>query len=220
MIVCSLNEVETYGRRAARGAGMSWGLAEEAGKAARWLAEHGLPGVELLVRLLTINDGRSYSNMAPEVRDNRWQASAGDLCPVCCGAALCDRAELLAHGSAIHFNDLACPLLLAPFVDCSRSVDGGSCEMRWPNVRLLLSGDGVMLECAKPSAHLSERAEEVRVSLRLSHTVQPTHLPRTEGIETAASAWRALEALAKRTYVPATDESRARGAGAGRTDND
>jgi hypothetical protein len=32
--------------------------------------------------------------------------------------------------------------------------------------------------------------------------------------------WHALDDLGKRTYVPASEESRARGAGAGRTDND
>ena len=33
----SLNEIESLCKKAARGAGMSWGLAEEAGKAAKWL---------------------------------------------------------------------------------------------------------------------------------------------------------------------------------------
>ena len=40
----SLNEIEAIGKRAARGAGLPWGLAEEAGKAARWLTARGLPG--------------------------------------------------------------------------------------------------------------------------------------------------------------------------------
>ena len=31
----SLNEIEAMGRRAARGAGLHWGIAEEAGKAVR-----------------------------------------------------------------------------------------------------------------------------------------------------------------------------------------
>ena len=48
----SLNEVQAQAFKAARGAGYAWGLAEEAGKATRWLCGHGLDGVALLVELL------------------------------------------------------------------------------------------------------------------------------------------------------------------------
>jgi hypothetical protein len=61
----SLNEVEAMGKRAARGAGRDWGIAEEAGKAARWLTARGLPGPELLAELLTRNEGKSYEELAP-----------------------------------------------------------------------------------------------------------------------------------------------------------
>ena len=37
----SRNEVASLCMKAARGAGMSWGLAEEAGFAAAWLVQHG-----------------------------------------------------------------------------------------------------------------------------------------------------------------------------------
>ena len=40
----SLNAVESTAKRAARGAGYPWGLAEEAGKATRWLSHQGLEG--------------------------------------------------------------------------------------------------------------------------------------------------------------------------------
>ena len=220
MIVCSLNEVETYGRRAARGAGMSWGLAEEAGKASRWLAERGLPGVELLVRLLTANDGRSYASMAPVITDGRWQAVEGALCPVCTGAALSDRIDVLARGEEICLGALAYPLLLAPFLDHSWRFDDASHELRWPNVCVSIFANGVTLECERPPAYLSERVDEVNVSVGTQRKGNPTHRPRTGGVNTPLSVWRAMDALAKRTYVPATEESRARGAGAGPTDND
>ena len=152
MIVCSLNEVEIYGRRAARGAGMPWGLAEEAGKASRWLAERGLPGVELLVRLLMANDGRSYASMAPVIVNGRWQTPAGELCPVCSGAALSDRIDVLARGEEICLSALAYPLLLAPFLDHSWRLDDASYELRWPNVRVSVIAGGVALECQKESA--------------------------------------------------------------------
>ena len=57
----SLNEIETLSRKAARGAGLSWGLAEEAGKATRWLAAAGLPGPQVLAA----TPGRLNDFLAP-----------------------------------------------------------------------------------------------------------------------------------------------------------
>ncbi|MCA0320719.1 MAG: DUF3726 domain-containing protein [Proteobacteria bacterium] len=48
----SLNEVETIAAKAARGAGLSWGGAEEIGKAARVMATAGAHWDDLLVDLL------------------------------------------------------------------------------------------------------------------------------------------------------------------------
>ena len=42
-MIVSFNEIETTILKAARGAGMEWGLAEEAAQAARFLARLGLP---------------------------------------------------------------------------------------------------------------------------------------------------------------------------------
>jgi hypothetical protein len=209
-----------YGRRAARGAGMCWGLAEEAGKAARWLAERGLPGVQLLVALLRSNQGRSYDAMAPVIAAEHWRAPDGDLCPVCSGAAVRDRLQILARGEEICLGALAYPLLLAPFLDQSWRPHGASYELRWENVRVTVSGTRVALECGDDSACSSEWADEVKVSMATNPNPPPTHHPRIAGVNTPISEWRALDAFAKRTYVPASEESRARGAGAGGTDND
>ena len=46
------NEIEALAKKAARGAGLSWGLAEDAGKAARLLATHPGGGIESFVETL------------------------------------------------------------------------------------------------------------------------------------------------------------------------
>ena len=51
-MIVSLNEIESLALKAARGAGMSWGLAEEAAVAASWLAARSLPWAETLADLL------------------------------------------------------------------------------------------------------------------------------------------------------------------------
>jgi len=220
MIVCSLNEVEVYSRRAARGAGLSWGLAEEAGKASRWLAERGLPCVELLVRLLTVNDGRAYADMAPVISGNLWRAATGDLCPLCCGAALSDRMHVFERDGTIRLIGVAFPLLLVPFLDRSwRSHDACS-ELRWPDVRVSIYSDGLDIERAGDTSPLSERADVVELSAGGKRNTRLSHQSRVAGVSASRPVWDALNALAGRTYVPASKESRARGAGAGRTDND
>ena len=50
----ALNEVEATAKRAARGAGYSWGLAEEASKATRWLCAKGIDGSAVLAGLLEV----------------------------------------------------------------------------------------------------------------------------------------------------------------------
>jgi hypothetical protein len=52
VIDLSLNEVETIAAKAARGAGLSWGGAEEIGRAARAMARAGLPWDVQLLDLL------------------------------------------------------------------------------------------------------------------------------------------------------------------------
>ena len=216
----SLGEVEAYARRAARGAGMSWGLAEEAGKATRWLAERGLPGVQVLLQLLTANDGRDYASMAPIVGDDPWRSADGNLCPICCGTALSDRAADMRPGEEVALLNLASPLLLAPFLDRICGTREGFCELILPEFRMAVSTRGVTLATGDESDLLVEHTTDARVALDPGRLPEPTHLPGAERAATPTSVWRALDELGKRTYVPASTESRSRGAGAGRIDND
>ena len=59
----SLGEIRSLSIKAARGAGMTWGLAEEAGFSVCWLEERGWPGVEALsgyLENLSGYDGNSW----------------------------------------------------------------------------------------------------------------------------------------------------------------
>ena len=58
----SLGEIRALAIKAARGAGMPWGMAEEAGFASHWLLQQGLPGTELLATLLTLHDKTDAAN--------------------------------------------------------------------------------------------------------------------------------------------------------------
>ena len=51
-LTVSLSEVDAMSRKATRGAGYAWGLAEEAGYAIRWLASYGFDGLAMLLNIL------------------------------------------------------------------------------------------------------------------------------------------------------------------------
>jgi hypothetical protein len=214
----SLNEVEAMGKRAARGAGLPWGLAEEAGKAARWLTEHGYPGAEQLADILTRNDKRDYADLAPQDVDGIWQAPCGRLCPLITGAALCDCAAEIADGRVIELGETAQPLLLVPYVAGAAKLTGAAITIAWDDVAVTLVSDG---ECIEGDHRSLAARSTARVLCRLADSVDELSAPASLANEPAvpAATWNQLATFAQRTFAPATEASRLAGAGAGLSDN-
>ena len=220
----SLNEVEGMGKRAARGAGLSFGMAEEAGKAARWLMARGLPGVTLLADLLAQHDKQGYAELAPADVDGVWRAPGGRLCPLIAGAALCDRAAELAAGRVFELGKISQPLLLAPFAAGVAKLTGGAIALTWDDVTMILMPAGHAIEGNRD--RLAAKATEAAVCRHVDEPAVPIGEPVAAVNELAvpvddptAPAWSRLEAFAQRTLAPATDASRLSGAGAGLSDN-
>ena len=213
----SLNEIEAMGKRAARGAGLAWGLAEEAGKAARWLTARGLPGPEELAEILTRNDGKSYDELAPVSVGGRWHAPSGRLCPLVAGAALCDRAAEIAAGRELELGPTAQPLLLAPNAAGVTELTGVAVELTWADAVMIFTPEGVSFDstCEDLTAR---SADSVRCRRAGNGVATAPH--GTPGRAVDAETWSRLSAFAHRTFAPATEASRLAGAGAGLTDND
>ncbi|WP_443692938.1 DUF3726 domain-containing protein [Pseudomonas protegens] len=127
----SLNEIESLCKKAARGAGLSWGLAEEAGKAARWLSAHGLDGPGVLATQLRQNDGCAYQQLAPDVSAEPWQVPGHALCPLIAGATLSDHSYLLRNNGRIELRQVAHPQLLLPFASATARQLGLWLELSW-----------------------------------------------------------------------------------------
>jgi hypothetical protein len=86
----SLSEINATGRKSAKGAGYSWGMADEAGRATAWLWEHGIDSISALADLL--------DHGAPQT------------CPLYIGTRLCDAPENTAE-----FATVTSPILLLSF---------------------------------------------------------------------------------------------------------
>ena len=206
----ALNEVEVTAKKAARGGAYSWGLAEEAAKATRWLCSHGLDGCAALTGLLRRTD--RAEGMAPASLDGDWQAPSGQICALIAGAALSDCAHRLPQGE-IRMLNVVSPQMLLPFAAAAARQLGQPVTLSWDGVSVTTDGTGL----AKADIPPTDLAETVIVRTGgdmgkvVDQCTRSTPDPKD---------WAYLNELAGRTYAPATEESRRKGAGAGLSDND
>jgi len=212
----TLAEIESYLRKAARASGLDWGIAEEAGKAARWLAAFNLPGPESMLNHLQEIDGKDYRALTPNCEQQPWQASGGILCPIITGAALADRSALMLEGNQIELGRTAWPLLLAATLGQAARYHRTAFTTSWAGVRVDCFGNGISISGKQESLLLPEVPG---VCCCCEAVSGPQQLASTLAYEIDEKIFRKIDALAFKTYAPATEESRA-GAGAGLTDND
>ena len=114
-------------RKAARGAGLSWGYAEETGKAARWLAAHQLSGAALLAEYLTLRQESPEDFLGSDPR-----------CPLLTGARLCDAGHDDMEQSIV-LEHVVYPLLLLPYLVELSQAAGMGLRIQWPGYTHQLS---------------------------------------------------------------------------------
>ena len=112
----SLGETGAIALKATRGAGMTWGLAEEASEAIVWLQGRGLPGVAALC--LYLNWYSSQRSLMPEWTGTLLENTANPYCPFSIGTAISDGAIEIPDdcNTEISLGLIRQPLLLLPFV--------------------------------------------------------------------------------------------------------
>lgn len=206
----ALNEVEAIAKKAARGAGYSWGLAEEAAKATRWLCAQGIDGSAVLARLLGHGHASDLAAHTPGDLSVPWGAQ-NDLCALISGAALSDRANGLTSGN-ITLKNVTEPAMLLPFAAQAARQINATVTLNCDDVTAVTNGTGISVFGDFPTS-----ASEVTVSVSGALTdVQPLKTRATPDPDD----WAKLNRFAHLTYAPATEESRLLGAGAGLSDND
>lgn len=169
----SMSEIESHCRKATRGAGFSWGEAEDAGQAVRRLSAAGLAGADALLACLTARE-------AGKVKDS--------ACPIKLGNQMID-------GANPDLNACHTPLLLLPFLSLLADDQGTALSLQGKTFQGLATPDGGLhlihpapedsglriLPSAAPSAELVWRAEcsqETYDALNLF--CQRTYAPETD----------------------------------------
>ena len=187
----SIGEVRSLAVKAARGAGFSWGMSEEAGFAVTWLQQRSAPGARALANYLT--DGRAKAN----------------TCPLLLGTAIADGAIDLPDGGL----EVAAPLLIVPFIAPVMQSQPRSMSFASTHVTFDLETCELADEAVASAAHLSQIVFNIP-------STKPSGKAASRVSEHEVDAIKVLESFAAKTYAPATEQSRLAGAGAGTSDND
>lgn len=201
---CSPGECQNLITAAARGAGLSWGMAEEAGRAARWLIERQL--------LPPFSEVLSHRHNTPKETNNGVLISpaGGILCPIHVGVYLSDWAR--ARPLPWTIATTAHPLIITPFAARIAALTQQHITIQWAGATM--NTDGVY---ATSNGDLHAACAEIIICSSAAAPLIPHH---NDECEIEDQEWRRLRSLAARSYVPATARSRQTGAGAGTSDND
>lgn len=202
----SFNEIEAIALKSARGAGASWGLAEEAAFAARWLAERGLDWAGGLL-------GRCEARVGEGMTVDTTGIYGERLCPLRAGAFIADTG---IPEPGLEVRDVAVPLLLLPFI--ARAAGRSSVAVRIGASAPLWLSKAQLLEADEAGAFPSLAAVAIASAAPPAGAAPVPLLSRP--LHVASRTLQGLAAYERRTYVPASAQSRLAGAGAGLSDND
>jgi len=215
----SLGETGALALKAARGAGMAWGLAEEASEAVVWLQARGLPGASALCRYL-----RWYQlekPLFPKWTGTLNEDNANPYCPFIIGTAISD-GVIKIPGSAnnvVPVGFIRQPLLLLPFVSVS-APDGYGLYVGDSFIPITLGKEKFLSYLDYPNSLLMDEAEcSIRPVVNAQPKFQlkepPLRLPDCYG-----GCIDVFNSFAGKTYAPSTELSRSQGAGANSIDDD
>ena len=189
----SLNEFEALCKKAARGSGLFWGHAEEAGRTARLLSRSGIDhGSLLLVALGNFDEN----------------------CSLWIGPALCDAG--LDLDIEFELENVCAPGFLLAFLNIMVSDNKTCLEIEWMGFKATISAEGIF--CDQFKAATVDVADRVVIRQVKNVSGGPSFVHSRAQIP--KNTIEKLLELAGRTYAPSTEESRLAGAGAGLNDND
>lgn len=185
-------ELRAVVERAARGAGADPGRAAELAAAAAYLARSGLDGA------LAADAALAREPFASRAAGEGWRAARD------AGAVWAELLEL-APSEPLGVSAVDAPLALLGLLGVAARGAG--------RVVLFEGFGGVAALAGGQGAQVLAPLPRDRLLIRLAEPDARSPAPSAPMDQLDPAAWTRLEALAARTFVPATDESRRRGAG-------
>ena len=239
----SFNEIMFYFTRAAAGGGVPFGLAEDFGRAATWIASSGLdPAAMTAIALKDLECGRSClkASLTEGKKGIFLTAENGKrLSAILAGAAVCDliseRPENPKNMQSIIAEKVDCPFLVCAALGAANY---DKWEISWPAsddtpCSVLICEDGSWKSSWK-GRKIPEVIDGVDVKVIFMNN-REDYNEKWDGktfysannkkklLETGVpvyDSWSEIYSFFKRCLVPSAEESRKSGAGAGLVDTD
>ena len=201
----TLSEIDTTSKRAAKGAGFSWGIAEEIGKNMRLLELYGLPGIKNLNKFLKDYKEKQFQKITLISETNN--SNKYPFCPIILGTNFIDQVNLLDKKNNIQISNVAFPILFLPFVSRASEIIGKKIFLKIEEKEFLLN--------LNQSIYSNYLKNEV---LEISNTINISFLENNNSFN--ENEWKELYKLSEDTFVEETESLKIGAAGAGLTDND
>ena len=201
----TLSEIDTTSKRATRGAGFSWGIAEEVGKNMRLIELFGLPGVKNLNKFLKDYKEKEFHKITLISDTNN--ANKYPFCPIILGTNFIDQVNLLDKKINIEVSNVAFPILFLPFVSRASEIIGKKIFLKFEEKEFLLN-----LNQSIFSNYLKNEILEVCSKISISFVENQNSFNENE--------WKELYKLSEDTFVEESESLKIGAAGAGLTDND
>ena len=218
----SLNQIDQTCRKAAKGVGLPWGVADDIGKALRWLSAYQLTTIPQIIEVLGVYQPTHYRDTAPRNLTNPLNAKGGRLNPLLTGLVLSDMIDQMVE-SPIITGELAYPIFTVGFLGQVALTPEDTVRVNWADVSLTFYRDRLAIHgnLDDLNRQFCEALQCERVDYaNLEQDQKTVKKPVMGSVNVKMEDWAELEKMAHHTYVEATDESRQSGAGAGLNDND
>ena len=199
----SLSEIDTTSKRASKAAGFSWGVAEEIGKAIRSLELFGLPGIKNLNLYLNKIEKNHPEKVNKIDKENKNKV----LCPIYCGVAFLDQCQKLEMLKNIKFYNVNYPILILPFISKASEILGTKILIQFNKSSFLVNFNKSILS-KNFEKQVIDLADEISVEFLENKN------------SFSDNDWKELYKLSEKTFVEESESLKAKGAGAGLTDND
>ena len=200
----SFSEIDTVVKRATKGVGFNWGVAEEVGKNIKLLEMFGLPGLKNLNDYFNSLKSKKFQNLTFISNHNQ---SKIPYCPIISGISFLDQVNELKELINIKIENMSYPILFLPFLSRASEISGKKIYVKFDQYEILLNLN-VNIFSNGFSKDFSNHANNVEIKFLDNQD----NFTDTE--------WNSLYKLAENTFVEESDSLKQSGAGAGLTDND
>ena len=200
----SLSEIDTIVKRASKGVGYSWGIAEEVGKNIKLLETYGLSGLKNLNDYFNSLKSKKFQHLTHISPENQ---SKIPYCPIIAGTSFLDQIDELKDLVNIKIENMSYPILFLPFLSRASEIIGKKLILNFDENKFLLNFN----------VNISSNFTKDNFPT-LANNIQIHFLDNKDNFNELE--WKNLYKLSEETFVEETDSLKKGAAGAGLTDND